>query len=234
MGSPDDTRPATFAEVFPADEITAQFVLSMAMAADDLERALRDAGAANARATADQPNDLRYRVRLLAGHLVEALAALAEYAKNPDVRRLMQRVPVEGKRRLRSARRGQQQAGKGTLKAIRNHTFHYPAPGGEYNADATLRDVMTKMGGGVTLTLDGDTRRLYRGFADDAALALTLNHHDGDEESITRTLRIIRDAAAGFINWQGALFDTYCKVSGVTLSLVGHKSTVPDAGTDQR
>lgn len=220
---PETSREATFAEVFPPDAITARFVLSMAMAANDLERALRDAVAAQR----EERPDLSYRARLVAGHLVEALDALEQYSHDPAVKNLMAEVPPRGRKELAKARRARQTAGRRVLDAMRNHTFHYPSPKTQYRptSDAQLRDVLKRMGGGVRVFVDGDTLQVTREFADSAALSLALAQHGGNPRRIRQAFLVARDAAAAFRNWEHLLFLTYRRVNGLTMPLANHTAT---------
>jgi len=72
--------------VFPPDRSDARFVVAMAMARNDIDRALRDL--IDSGAVAGQ--DFSYRLRLVTGHLVEAIDALGSYRQNfPEVRALL-------------------------------------------------------------------------------------------------------------------------------------------------
>lgn len=98
MTEPADPIP----EVFPPDEPAARFVVSMAMAKNDIERAPRDVR----HAVENNALDFSYRVRLSIGHLVEALDALSAYSKDfVEVRTLTNgkeaRAPAEPRDRFR-------------------------------------------------------------------------------------------------------------------------------------
>jgi hypothetical protein len=62
-------------DVFDPTDPAARFVVSMSMARNDIERAFHDL----MRSGDEDRQDFTYRVRLLTGHLVEALDALAFY-----------------------------------------------------------------------------------------------------------------------------------------------------------
>ena len=84
-------------DVFPPDDPVARFVVSMAMASNDIERAPRDVLRAGEK---DDP-DFTYRIRLSVGHLVEALDALSSYSQEfGDIRSLMNRIPPPGQKNL--------------------------------------------------------------------------------------------------------------------------------------
>jgi hypothetical protein len=129
------------AKLFPSDSIAARFVLSMGMARNDLERALRDVVDA---VEAGRP-DFSDRVRLATGHLVDALSA---YGEDEDVRKLTRRLPPDAQTKLKAARGTLQKAGQGALPLVRDNTFHYPSPRSNYNptSDQRLAEALTRMG----------------------------------------------------------------------------------------
>jgi hypothetical protein len=68
-------------------------------------------------------------VRLVTGHLVEAIDALGYYHQTfPDVRSLLARTDAETKKHLKIVSGTVQKAGPDALDTIRDHTFHYPSP----------------------------------------------------------------------------------------------------------
>jgi hypothetical protein len=95
-------------EVFDPDRIDARFVVSMSMARNDIEVALRDGIAA----AADDRPDFAYRVRLVTSHLVEALDSLNAYSQEDDIKTLMARVPNDAKKQLSKARGVLQEVGR--------------------------------------------------------------------------------------------------------------------------
>src|SRR4051812_11768682 len=121
---------ASIAEVFPSEDVRARFVVSMSMAKNDIERALRD----TLRAGDNDDADFTYRVRLTTGHLVEAVDALQGYAtRHGEVRALMARVTPEAQAALKVARGTLQKAGPSVLQHVRDNTFHYPSPDPAYD-----------------------------------------------------------------------------------------------------
>ena len=75
--------------VFPDDSVEVRFLVSMSMAKNDIERALHDV----IRAGKNDDPDFSYRVRLVIGHLVEAVDALNRYSQShEEVRKLIARV----------------------------------------------------------------------------------------------------------------------------------------------
>jgi len=129
-------------DVFPPDDPIARFVVSMAMASNDIERALRDVQ----RAGENDDPDFTYRIRLSVGHLVEALDALSSYSQEfGDIRSLINRIPPAGQKHLSEARGTIQRAGSRVLKNVRDNTFHYPSPERRYSRRRT-RSYATRSG----------------------------------------------------------------------------------------
>src|SRR5688500_17844553 len=89
---------ASLNEVFPPEDPVARFVVAMAMAGNDIERAHRLAGAAN---TSNAPEFSGY-VRWSMGFFVEAVGALEAYRRTYQaVRDFLNRLPDKGKSRLK-------------------------------------------------------------------------------------------------------------------------------------
>jgi hypothetical protein len=121
-------------DVFPPDKSAARFVVTMSMARNDIERALYDL----IRSDREHGQDFTYRVRLVTGHLVEAIESINQYRQEFEaVRKLLGRVPTGDQKKLSRVVGAIQQAGKGTLEQIRHHTFHYPAPDPAYKSSGT-------------------------------------------------------------------------------------------------
>src|SRR4051794_17928431 len=84
-------------EAFPPNDPVARFVVAMAMAANDIERAHRLAGQAN---TANAPEFGGY-VRWSMGFFAEALRALNAYRSTyEEVRNFLKRLPEKAQARL--------------------------------------------------------------------------------------------------------------------------------------
>lgn len=202
-------------EVFPPHEATARFVVAMAMARNDIERALRDVEDA---ITEGRP-DFSYRARLSIGHLVEALEALNAYSQTyDDVRALISRVPVPAQEHLRIARGSLQKAGQDVLRRARDSTFHYPSPRSNYSptSDSRLADALAGMQErGVEIHLDGDTMRFTLTFADDIALALALGSTVPTE--LQQSAQTAAEGAAHFVVWVSALVKAYQEANGLTI-----------------
>src|SRR5262245_32606121 len=115
---------ATISEAFPPDDPVARFVVSMAMAANDIEHALRAAGAAN---EADEP-EFGYWVRLSIGHLFEAQLALNHWRAYDEVKNLLRKLPETATEDLKRVAGLAQRVGAELLEHNRHLTFHYPYP----------------------------------------------------------------------------------------------------------
>ena len=213
--------------VFPPQDPTARFVVSMAMAKNDIERALRDVQDAIEN---DRP-DFYYRARLSMGHLVEALAALNSYSQDyAEVRALINRMPAAAKKHLKVARGSLQKAGQDVLRRARDNTFHYPSARSNYSptSDAQLGQALADLAGrGVEMHLDGDTQQVTFTFADDIALALAMGSVKPTELESRAGPPL---PGASFVVWVSALVATYQDENDITLGqpLVRPKPTKED------
>jgi hypothetical protein len=203
-------------DVFPPDEPTARFVVSMSMASNDIDRALLDL----IRSVDENRQDFTYRVRLLTGHLVEAIAGLGAYSQEfPDVLALLKRMSADAQKDLKKIRGTRQRAGAKTFEAVRDNTFHYPSPDKNYSptSDEQLRDVLAGLGNrGTEFHYDGDTNEITLTFADDAALSLAMGGGAVTDAEAVRRAKIARDGALAFHRWAKELIRTYADVSGHT------------------
>jgi hypothetical protein len=199
-------------DVFPPHEADARFVVAMAMARNDIDRALRDL----LRAVEHDSPDFTYRVRLITGHLVEAIESLKLYRDRfVEVRKLLECVSTEGREYLTTVSGTMQKAGKGALDDVRINTFHYPSPDPKYKptSDEKLRDVLALMSDqGVSFHVDGDTLATTMSFADDVALDLAMGRTANltVEEALRRS-EIARDGALAFHSWFDRLIKAYIK-----------------------
>jgi hypothetical protein len=210
-----DQRPdATIAEVFDPEDIAARFTVAMGMAKNDIERALRDVADAGQK---DRP-DFSYRVRLVVGHLVEALDSLNAYTQaSEDVRRLTKRVPTEGQKMLSKARGTAQAVGSDALDHTRNHTFHYPSPKTNYSptSDEHLRDTLAAMGDRrADIHVDYDTKHVTFTFSDEVALALSMGKHAPEPEEVRKQFERTRDGALAFVAWAERLLIAFFDSTG--------------------
>jgi hypothetical protein len=217
---PDDPEPPKepfgdpIPDVFPPDDPDARFVVAMSMANNDIDRALADL----IRSVDEDRQDFTYRVRLVSGHLVEAIDALNAYSQQfEEVRKLLERVPADARRDLSTIRGTIQKAGANVLDTIRNHTFHYPSPRTNYSptSDELLRDTLASMSDrGTELHYDGDANEITLTFADDAALSLAMGGPAVTNDEAMRIAEITRDGALAFHRWAKALVTTYADTRG--------------------
>jgi hypothetical protein len=214
--------------VFPADNVDARFVVSMSMAKNDIERALRDA----LRARRNDDPDFSYRVRLVTGHLVEAVDALNLYSQqHAEVRKLVARVAPEARKHLKAVRSALQKAGPRVLDHIRDHTFHYPSPDPKYlpTSDEELADALRAMAvKRAEVFADFEKREVTLTFADEIALALALGKHSADEYDLRRQLEIARDGALAFRAWAEALGVAYFEAYDLKFGTPEWKDARPD------
>jgi hypothetical protein len=216
--SDDQSAGDSIPEVFDPDRVDARFVVSMSMARNDIDVALRDGIAA---AEDDRP-DFAYRVRLVTSHLVEALDSLNAYTQDDEVRALMARVPSAARKDLSKARGALQRVGSEALNHVRQHTFHFPSPTPTYSpsSDDQLRTVMIGMRDRpCDLHLDHRAEHpvITLSFAGDVALALALAKHSADDDVARRQFEMTSEGAVAFKHWADALVITYLDASGAYL-----------------
>lgn len=204
-------------DVFPPHKADARFVVAMAMARNDIDRAFRDL----IRSGEVDGQDFSYRVRLVTGHLVEAIDALGFYRqKFPEVRALLARVQAEARKQLTTVSGTLQRAGSDALQDVRDNTFHYPSPDPSYSptSDEGLRDVLTLMADrGVSFHFDGDTLATTMSFADDAALDLAMGRGKATVEEVLRRSEIARDGALAFHRWFDGLIRAFAETNGLVI-----------------
>jgi hypothetical protein len=201
-------------DVFPPDDPVARFVVAMSMANNDIDRALRVLLGSG---EVDGP-DFTYRVRVVTGHLVEAIDALVFYSQTcAAVPRFLKRLPADAQKQLKTVRAALQEAGPKALEETRDNTFHYPSPNPRYSptSDAKLRDVLAAMtDSGVQVHLDGDTHAITLTFADEAALNLAMGKPATTNDEVRHRAEVARDGALAFVAWATALIRTYMKMTG--------------------
>jgi hypothetical protein len=227
-GMKDDSTGA----VFPATRPEVRFVVSMSMAKNDIERALRDV----IRAGENDDPDFSYRVRLVTGHLVEAIDALNHYSRTyEEVRKLIARVRPEDQLHLRAVRGTLQKAGSKVLDHVRDNTFHYPSPDPRYNptSDEQLRDALTAMADTrAEVFADFEKREVTLTFADNIAMALALGNHATNEDDLRRQLTVARDGAIAFRAWAEALGVAYFEANNLGFGTPEPKNGPPEQPSD--
>lgn len=207
---------ASLPEVFPPDDPVARFVVSMAMAGNDIERAHRLAVKAN---TSDAPEFSGY-VRWSMGFFVEAQGALAAYRRTyQEVRDFLNRLSPKGKARLKEVAALHQRLGEKLPEHTRNYSFHYPYPSNAYkpNGDELLGAVLrslTAEDAVASLRRDrhGDPIEMHYEFADKAALGVSFQPYALDDIEVLREQHtLIRDAAVAFRILASHIVDTYLR-----------------------
>ena len=153
----------------------------MAMACNDIEHAAWNAATAN---EADRP-ELDYWVRLVMGHFLEAADALERWRNDsPEVRAFIHTLPANGKAALAGVKNALDRVGRKAVSHARNHTFHYPAPSGQYASDQALRDALAATAARPLALCPIQDRpdRLRYVFADQVALVVAMGEHQPHED----------------------------------------------------
>jgi hypothetical protein len=173
----------------PADRV-ALFCVSMAMAANDIEYALRQAVLANPDGASDEERGrLRFsqKVRLTYGFLFEGIDALKAWRQQEAVVvTLLRELPQDGAKLLTKVCGLEQQIGTATIAHVRHNTFHYPHPGPSKAGRAAVQ--LAELGE-VIASLDERTATVAMSeeaqhtfpFADQVALRMALLRHDDEE-----------------------------------------------------
>jgi hypothetical protein len=213
----DSDRDNRLGAIFPAERVDARFVLAMGMANNDIQTALWDV----IKADRDEAPDWSYRIRVLTGHLVEALDSLNAYSsRHAEVGELIDRVPEPYTLSLKVVRGTLQKAGSKALQHMRDSTFHYPSPKSNYSptSDERLEETMRLMADHPThLTIDGDTQMVTLTFASEVALALAISEHKPDPKDHAKQFKAARDGALAFRVWSQSLTMTYLESVGASL-----------------
>jgi hypothetical protein len=219
---PADDGALYVSELFPPDDRVALFVVSMLMAANDLEFSLRRAAAANGSDFTEQDlSDHRFYflVRVANGFLFEAIDALETWChKEEEVQQLLKKLPPKGRDALKRVRKVRAQTGKKTLASVRHHTFHYPHPDASKDPDSTIELAETIRDGTAGLVADADAREASTHtfpFAEQVALRLAMRHHSPEEEEANKQVTIIENGIADFVTFARHLHILYCKRMGV-------------------
>jgi hypothetical protein len=212
----------TVPKCFPPEDRVALFAVSMAMAANDIEYAIRQAVLANPEGASDEDrerNRFTHKVRLANGFLFEGIDALKGWTQDePAVAKLLRDLPPEGARLLTKVRGLEQRIGPKTLGHVRQHTFHYPHPDPSKTPDSTgeLAEVVANLDDvPVSLHIGSDVEHTFP-FADKVALSLALSRHDEPDVQTEK----IRDGAVAFVNLVRHIHLRFCKQRGIAFELV--------------
>lgn len=206
-------RGPLISEAFAATDPAARFVVAMAMAHSDINRAMLDL--MNSEGTTASP-DFRYRIRLITGYLVEAIDSLQRYRETfPEVRRLLARLSADDREQLSIVSGTLQKAGKNALEDIRDRTFHYPSPNPKYRptSDERLREVLAGMTGRLRFAFNGDTFDVDLSFVDEIAADLATGTATTDAAEVARGSRAARAGAVAFQAWCFALIAAYLETN---------------------
>ena len=186
---------------FPVDEPLSRFLVSMAMARNDIENAMWKAAEAN---EADTP-DFTYWVRLVMGHFLEAADALQRWRnESGEVRDFLDRLPTVGQQALGVVGGTLNKVGPEAVKHARNHSFHYPAPKADYDSDGELVKALTALAHEPVEIgeVPGRPGRPRYVFADKAALMVAMGKHTTEDPKAYRNqVEIFEDGAAQFVNF---------------------------------
>lgn len=195
-------------EAFPADKPLSRFLMSMAMARNDIEHAMWKAAEANDQ---DRP-EFDYWVRLVMGHFLEATDALEEWRRcSTEVREFLKTLRPEGKAALKQVAGTLQKVGKKAVDHARNHTFHYATPSERYESDAELIRVLTALANEpVELAeVEGRPERVRYVFADKVALMVAMGKHSTqDQEAYRAQVLDLETGAAAFVNFVGVAMES--------------------------
>jgi multidrug efflux pump subunit AcrB len=202
----------TVPECFPPEDRLALFVVSIAMAANDVEYAIRQAEAASPIGATDEDrhrNRFTYKVRIANGFLYEGIATLRHWEQNePEVVKLLQTLPDPDSRECLKVVRGlEQRVGSKTLEQVRQNTFHYPRPDPSKSPDSTteLAEVIAKLSDvAAALDVSPDVDHTFR-FADTIATTLALRRLNDHAQ-----VKNIRIAAVAFVKLAWGIHMVYC------------------------
>jgi hypothetical protein len=185
-----------------ADKPLSRFLVSMAMARNDIEHAMWKAAEAN---EADRP-EFDYWVRLVMGHFLEATVALQEWRHcSTEVREFLKGMPAEGQQPLKQVGGTLNKVGKAAVDHARNHTFHYPTPSGRYESDAELTRVLESVADEPVVLgqVEGKPRVRFV-FADRIALMVAMGkHRTEDHQAYREQVFDLEAGAAAFVNFVG-------------------------------
>lgn len=201
------------AAVFPPDDRLGIAVLSLCMAANDVEYAAFRAADAN---PPDHPDPdvihrrrFYYLIRIAQGHLFEAIAALRAWEQGePELRKLIQNLDTAGRNAASRVRGLEQRIGSKALETVRHSTFHYPAPCAGLSELGLVEAIERESDLSAALDLSDEAGAPFR-FADQLAMSMALANFD-DEELDDHIAAIIQGSGA-FVRLVKGIFVAYCK-----------------------
>lgn len=199
--------PVLMGDAFSADKPLSRFLVSMAMARNDIEHAMWKAAEAN---EAGRP-EFDYWVRLVMGHFLEASDALEQWRRySTEVREFLRTLPLEGQTALKQVGGTLQKVGKTAVDHARNHTFHYPTPSETHESDAELIRVLSVLANEPVELAEAEGRpgRVRYVFADKVALMVAMGKHSTEDRKAYRAQVVDLEAgAAAFVNFVGVALE---------------------------
>jgi hypothetical protein len=205
----NDLSVSSIAEIFPSDQPTARFVVSMSIARNDIQHALLEA---NRTGREDGP-EFSYWVRIATGFMFEASVALQAWrGAEDDVRQLLNRLPASAKDDLKNVMGVVQRVGGGALEHSRQRTFHYPHPDAKHmpDSDQELKDVLEKLRDEeATIQVEGKPPVIRLLFADRVALAMAMGKYEGNKRKLRTQVSEARAAAIAFVRLADAIVASF-------------------------
>jgi hypothetical protein len=225
--------PRSIVAVFPPDDRVALFVASMCSACNDVEAALVEAGAANPQGHPDPDVTHRlrhgYRIRMVMGHLFEAIVALKAWRQSePGVQALLRKLDEDGRAALKRVVGLEQRLGADVLELVRHNSFHYAHPNPAHDSVADLAETIRsnpEVDAGIDLS--DDALATFR-FADRLTLGMAMAGHDverGEDQQAD-----IRDTAKAFVLVVKEVYVLYCRERGIGFEFVDEDDAAEEAG----
>jgi hypothetical protein len=211
----------TMAEVFPADDRAALFVVSMGMAANDIRFAMDGARAAINENSSDPiaPGRVGFWHRLINAFLFEGLDSLSGWEKEEEIKTLLLKLPPNGKEALKKVRGLRQATGPAALKTMRHQTFHYPHPDSGRKPDSSERLSAVLRGlSAWEIDVDAGTDIDHSYPAADLVafwLAFQGHHHDLFGSEFAGQMRDLHDGAVAFFMFVRHVFLLFLKERGI-------------------
>lgn len=221
--APEDRKlPRNVEAVFPPDDRLALAVVTLCMAANDVEYAAMRAADANPPDHLDPDVTHRrrfsYLVRVAQGHLFEAIAALRAWEQDePDFRRLIQNLDDDGRKAAGRVRGLQQRIGSKALETVRHATFHYPAPYSGLSVLALTEAIEREGNLPAELDLTDDAEAPFR-FADQLVLSMAIANIE--DENAETGIAAILEGSGSFVRLAKSLYLAYCKKRRVGFDLI--------------
>ena len=199
------------AAIFPPDDRLGVAVLSLCMAANDVEYAAFRAADAN---PPDHPDPdvthrrrFHYLIRISQGHLFEGIAALRAWEQGePELRKLIQNLDADGRKAASRVRGLEQRIGSKALETVRHSTFHYPAPCAGLSELGLVEAIEREGELSAAIDLSKEAGAPFR-FADQLAMSMALANFD---EGIDEHIAAIIEGSGAFARLAKAVFVSYC------------------------